>query len=104
MQKRALRLTEIGNPGFVDCRCTDGPGVREVHLLRASSIIVAKARQQVGRYRLKSCEGLAVEAVVEVVIETQVLLVANPVVDLQGELVFMRIIVGNGSEEAVDTS
>src|SRR5438105_6034001 len=102
MQKRGLRLTEISDPSFVDRRRTDGPGVRQVHLLRAGGIVVAEAWQQIGRGGLKPGERLPIEGVVEIVVETQVLLIVDSMIDLYRELIFMRIIVRNGTEEAVD--
>ena len=66
MQKRALRLTEISDPSFVDRRRTDGPGVRQVHLLRAGGIVVAEAWQQIGRGGLKPGERVIINGLQQV--------------------------------------
>ncbi len=85
----ALRLAEIAKPQFVYYNRADGPGMRNIDLLRASSVVVAKSLKQVWRSCLESCKWLCVERIVEVVVDTEILFVVDLVVQFQRELVGM---------------
>ena len=60
------------------------------------------SRQQIRRRCLESCKWLRIKRIVEVVIPGQVLLVGKAVIDLQCELVSVRILIGNGAEGIED--
>ena len=76
----SLRLAEIAKPQFVYYNRVDGPGMRNINLLRASGVVIAESLQQIWGRRLESCKRLRVERIVEVVVDVQILLVVDPVV------------------------
>jgi len=98
MEECALRLAEIAKPQLVYYNRADGPGMRNINLLRASGVVVAKPLKQVWRSGLESCKWLCVERIVEVIVDAQILFVADLVVQFQRELVGMRIVIGDGTE------
>jgi hypothetical protein len=102
MQKGALGFPEISHTGFIDGRRADGPDVREVDLLRASSVVVAESGQKIWRGRLKSGKRLPVEGIVEIIVEIKILFVINPVVYFYCELVRVRVLIGNRAKKIID--
>ena len=82
----SLPFTEIGEARFVYRRGTQRPGVRNVDLLRASGKISRKIAEVAAR-RLKFRKGIESVVVVKVVVAGQFLILAQIVIDLNGELV-----------------
>ena len=72
--------------------------MREIDLLRAERVVIAETLHQVGCCRLKAGKRLCVKRVIEVVVRREALLVGQPMIDLEGELIGMGILIRNGSE------
>ena len=67
----------------------------QVHLLRPCRVVVAKSRQEIGDGCLEFSKWLGIEQIVEVVVSVEILAVVNSVVELDRELMSIRMFIGN---------
>ena len=79
LQKAKLTLAHISEMGFIDQRIAYGPGVGEIPLLVAEVVVVAEAGD-VGAGLFKRVVGLKLNAVVEIVVRGQALVIVDSVV------------------------
>ena len=82
MQERALGLAEIGNSGFVHRVVLRVQVCDRFTCCARVALLSPKPGSRLWRSRLESGEGLTVEAVIEVVIEAQVLLIVDAMIEL----------------------
>src|SRR5438309_800187 len=87
-----LEGRKIKSAGSADC---GGPHVTQVHLLRPCRVVVAKSRQEIADGCLEFSKWLGIEQIVEVVVSVEILAVVNSVVELDRELMSIRVFIGN---------
>jgi len=100
MLEGSLRLTIVIEAEFVDGAVGDGPGMSEVPLLEALGHDAAKP-WDIGASQLEKRERLHCAVIIEIVIDAQVLLIGEPVVDFDGELIPSDGFGGNRGDRAV---
>ena len=98
MLERLLTLAVVIKPELVHGAVTDRPSVSYVPLLKAFCQNAAEAGY-VGTRKLEIRKRLVRRIVIEIVVDTQVLFVIEPVVDLDGELVATYSFGGNGTDQ-----
>ena len=99
-QQVALPLPVIDKARLVDGLGRDRPEMGKIQLLKTAPGYVAKS-WQVGSARQETRERLAIEAIVSVIVEAELLLAGDVVVEAKGHLVLANFRIGCRTEHVV---